>query len=66
MQDGNIKVNVEAQYNQKRWFLQPPLLNCKSISAVEISQHGSSGRLYNWLDYWECRRAPRGGGKIVR
>jgi hypothetical protein len=29
MEDRNMKMNVGAQYSQKRLFLQPPLLDCK-------------------------------------
>jgi hypothetical protein len=58
MQDRNIKMNVGAQYNQKRLFLQPPPLDCKLISAVEKKQNGSSGRLPDWLDYWEHHHSP--------
>jgi hypothetical protein len=33
MQDGNITIQVGAQYNQKRLFLEPPPLDCKSKSG---------------------------------
>jgi hypothetical protein len=36
MQDRNMITDVGAQYDQKRLFLEPPLLNCKK------AQNGSS------------------------
>jgi hypothetical protein len=63
MQDRNTTTHIGAQYNQKMLFLEPPPLNCKSISVVVKAQNGSSSRLPDWLDCWVCHRAPLQGGR---
>jgi hypothetical protein len=44
MQAGNLKMNVGAQYNQKRLFLQHPPLDCK----LDILQGGT-----NWYHEYQ-------------